>query len=66
MDNGDAGFDFDVFPRFGLRLVWYAGDEEFRPSATILLPSNIDLFFCPEDVVVLSESLVARLAGRPF
>lgn len=62
----DAAFDFDVFPRICVRLVWYAGDEEFSPSATWLLPRNIEAFFCAEDVVVLSERLAARLAGRPF
>ncbi len=63
---GEAAFDFDVFPRVCVRLVWYAGDEEFGPSATWLLPRNIEAFFCAEDVVVLSERLAARLAGRPF
>lgn len=62
----DAAFDFLVFPRVCVRLVWYAGDEEFGASATWLLPRNIEAFFCPEDVVVLSERLGARLAGRPF
>ena len=63
---GDASFDFDVFPRLALRLVWHAPDEEFPPSATLLLPGNIESYFCAEDIVVLSESLVARLGGRPF
>jgi len=63
---GDAAFDFDVFPRVPLRLIWHAGDEEFPPSATILLPANIEAYFSAEDVVVLSECFVARLGGRPF
>jgi len=64
--GGDVAFDFDVFPRLTLRLVWYAADEEFPSSATILLPSNIEDYFCAEDTVVLSERLVSRLCGRPF
>ncbi|HIQ20193.1 MAG TPA: DUF3786 domain-containing protein [Planctomycetes bacterium] len=64
--GGDLAFDFDVFPRVNLRLVWHEPDEEFPPSATLLLPANIEEYFCAEDIVVLSESLVARLAGRPF
>ncbi len=64
--GGDAAFDFDVFPRLTLRLIWHAPDEEFPPWATLLLPRNIEEFFCAEDVVVLSERLVARLGGRPF
>jgi len=64
--GGSAAFDFDVFPRISLRLIWHAPDDEFPPSATMLLPANIESFFCSEDIVVLSESLVARLGGRPF
>ncbi len=64
--GGDMAFDFDVLPRLTLRLVWYAADEEFPPSATILLPRNIEDYFCAEDTVVLSEGLVSRLCGRPF
>lgn len=63
---GDLGFDFPVFPRFTMRLVWHSPDEEFPPAATLLLPANAESFFCAEDLVVLSECLVARLAGRPF
>jgi hypothetical protein len=65
-EGGDLAFDFDPFPRVRLRLVWYAPDEEFPPSATILLPGNIESFYCAEDIVVLSEGLVSRLCGRPF
>jgi len=64
--EGDAAFDFAVFPRLSVRLIWYAPDEEFPPSATLLLPGNIDSYLCAEDIVVLSESLVSRLCGRPF
>ncbi len=64
--GGDVAFDFDLFPQVAFRVVWHAPDEEFPPSATILLPSNIESFFCSEDIVVLSERLVSRLCGRPF
>ena len=63
---GDVGFDFRIYPRIRLRLIWHAGDEELPPSATILLPANIEAFFNVEDTVVLSEGLVARLGGKPF
>ncbi len=64
--GGDAAFRFDVFLRLAIQLIWHAADEEFPPSATVLLPSNTEEWFCTEDVVVLCESLVARLGGRPF
>ena len=65
-EGGDTAFDFDVFPRITLRLIWHAPDEEFPPSATLLLPATVESYFCSEDIVGLSESLVARLGGRPF
>lgn len=63
---GDLGFEFLVFPRLPIRLVWHAGDDEFGPSATLLLPRTIEAFFCIEDIVVLSERLVSRLSGQPY
>ena len=64
--GGDTAFDFDIFPRLCVRVIWHAADEEFPPSATLLLPANIESYFCIEDIVVLSESLVSRLGGRAF
>ena len=65
-DGGSLAFDIDVLPRLRLKLIWHAGDEEFGPSAAILLPRNVTAMFCIEDVVVLSEMLVSRLAAKPF
>ena len=65
-EGGDAAFDLTVFPRLTMRLIWYGPDEEFGPSATLLLPRNIEAFLPVEDIVVLSESLVSRLSGEEF
>jgi len=65
-EEGDLAYDFDLFPRLTHRLIWHAPDEEFPASATLLLPPNIEEYLCSEDVVVLSENLVARLGGRGF
>ncbi len=64
-DGGDTAFFFDVFPRVQVHLIWYAPDEEFPASATLLLPENIESYFCAEDIVVMSEGLVSRLAVVP-
>jgi len=66
VEGGDAAFDADIFPHITIRLIWHAADEEFPPSATLLLPDTIGAMLCIEDIVVLSESFVARLSGRPF
>ncbi|MFV2066412.1 MAG: DUF3786 domain-containing protein [Pirellulales bacterium] len=64
--GGDMAIEVNVFPRIPVRLIWYAGDEELPPACTLLLPANIDSFLCTEDIVVLSESFVSRLSGKPF
>ncbi len=66
VDAGDMAFDLDVLPRLSVRVIWYAGDDELPPSATLLLPGRIEAFFCTEDIVVLSESVVSRLSGCEF
>ncbi len=64
--GGQAAWEFGLYPRVRLRLVWYAGDEELAPSASLLLPANIESFFGLEDIVVLSERLISRLSGKLF
>jgi len=66
VDGGDVAFDVHVFPRLKARVIWHDADEEFGPSATLLLPANIEALLCIEDIVVMSERLVARLSGGAF
>jgi hypothetical protein len=64
--GGDMAFDFSVFPRLCVRMIWHGPDAEFPPTATFLLPANVESYLCIEDIVVLSERLVSRLGGRGF
>lgn len=64
--GGDVALEVDIFPRIPLRLVWYDGDDELMPCSKLLLPANIELFLCLEDIVVLSELFVARLNRKPL
>ncbi len=79
VDAGDAAFDFQVYPRLRLRLVWYAAEQAqpanhepqnlepgLPPSAVLLLPRNVQDFLAVEDIVVLSERIVSRLSGDCF
>ncbi len=59
--EGDEGFRLQAFPRLPVAIAWYAGDDEFPPSASFLLPDNAEAFLSIEDLVVLSESVVGRL-----
>ncbi|MBN1345452.1 MAG: DUF3786 domain-containing protein [Phycisphaerae bacterium] len=64
--EGDLNFRFRALPRIPVRLVWYAGDEDFPPNAVFLFQSNVVQLLCPEDIIVLSESIVGAMsrAGR--
>jgi len=60
--EGDLAFRFQVLPRIRLRVVWSAGDEDFPPNAVFLFQSNIVHLLPPEDIIVLSELAVSRMA----
>jgi hypothetical protein len=60
---GDAGFEFRVFPKVPLRLILYAGDEEFAPEANILFGRSIGGMLSPEDIAWLAGMVVYRLIG---
>jgi len=60
---GDAGFEFRVFPKVPLRLILYAGDDEFAPEANILFDRSIGGMLSPEDIAWLAGMLVYRLIG---
>jgi hypothetical protein len=61
LEVGDAGFEFCVFPNVPIRLVLYAGDEEFPAEANILFERGIELGLSPEDVAWMAGMLVYRL-----
>jgi hypothetical protein len=61
VDFGDAGFEFQVFPKVPVRLILHAGDEEFPAEATILFGRSIAHQLSPEDVAWMAGMLVYRL-----
>ena len=61
VEPGDAAFEFSLFPKVPLRLVLWAGDDEFPPDANILFDETIGEIFSPEDVAWLAGMLVYRL-----
>jgi hypothetical protein len=61
VDAGDMGFEFRVFPKVPVRVILYAGDEEFPPEAGILFDRSIGGMLSPEDVAWMAGMLVYRL-----
>ena len=64
VEMGQAAFDFAVFPRAHLRVIWYAGDDELDPGVSFLYEQGITTVFCIEDIVVMSELLVGALSAQ--
>ena len=61
IENGDAGFEFQMFPAVPLQLILWEGDNEFPAEANILFDKTIGLMLSPEDVAWLAGMVVYRL-----
>ncbi len=61
IDIGDAGFEFQVFPKVALQMIIHEGDEEFEPEANILFDATAGEFLSPEDAAWLAGMVVYRL-----
>jgi hypothetical protein len=61
VDFGDAGFEFQVFPKVPIRLILHTADEEFPAEAAILFDRSIGRVLSPEDVAWMAGMLVYRL-----
>ena len=61
IENGDAGFEFNVLPAVSLQLIIWTGDEEFPAEAGILFDKTIGRILSPEDVAWLAGMVVYRL-----
>lgn len=60
--QGDLNFRFQALPRVPVRLVWYAGDEDFPPNAVFLFDSSVVHVLAPEPIIVLSELIVGEMS----
>jgi hypothetical protein len=61
IDTGDAGYEFRLFPNIPVRLILWAGDEEFPAEANVVFDENIGSMLSPEDIAWLAGMLVYRL-----
>ncbi|MGD2185970.1 MAG: DUF3786 domain-containing protein [Desulfobacterales bacterium] len=61
IDTGDVGFEFRLFPNIAVRLILWAGDDEFPAEANIVFDENIKEILSPEDIAWLAGMLVYRL-----
>ena len=59
LPHGDAGYELELLPGYAMRLIVWAGDEEFPPNAQILYSDNFADSFAAEDRVVSGDILIS-------
>ena len=64
VNHGDAGFEFSLIGDYKIRLLVWAGDEEFPPSAQVLYSDNFEEGFAPEDRVVAGDILITAIKAN--
>lgn len=62
---GHAAFEFRALPRILVAAVYWLGDEDFPPSASILFDAAASHYLPTDAVGALGSQLVNRLTGRP-
>ena len=64
LPNGDAGFEFTLVGDFRLRILVWAGDEEFPPNAQVIYTDNFAEGFAAEDRVVAGDILISHIKAH--
>lgn len=60
----DAGFEFTLLGNYRLRMLLWAGDDEFPPSAQLLYSANFVDGFAAEDRVVAGDLLCNEIKAN--
>ncbi len=61
LPNGDAGFEFTLIGDYRMRILVWAGDEEFPPNTQVLYTDNFVEAFAAEDRVVAGDILITHI-----
>ena len=64
LPNGDAGFEFTLIGDYRLRILVWAGDDEFPPNAQVLYTDNFAEGFAAEDRVVCGDILISHIKAH--
>lgn len=59
LPHGDAGYELELLPGYAMRLLVWAGDDEFPPNSQILYSDNFADGFAAEDRVVAGDILIS-------
>lgn len=61
IEFGDASFAFQVLPRVNLAVVYWAGDEEFPPNASVLFDEAASRYLPVDGLANLGRMLTSRI-----
>ena len=61
LNHGDAGFEFNFIGPYKMRILVWAGDEEFPPNTQVLYSDNFADGFAAEDRVVAGDILISHI-----
>lgn len=61
---GDAAFEFEVFPKVFCRIVIWEGDDEIKPSGTILFDSSIQYMMHVESIIGLGGYIINKIINE--
>ncbi len=66
LELGDAAYRFLALPKLPLAVVWWEGDEEFPPKATVLFDATAGEYLPAEGLAILGRILCRKLirAGK--
>ncbi|MDW8067901.1 MAG: DUF3786 domain-containing protein [Anaerolineae bacterium] len=61
LDLGDAGYVFPVLPRIHLAVVYWLGDEDFPPRASVLFEDSAPHYMPTDGLAILGSQLVTQI-----
>ncbi len=59
--GGDKGFEIEFLNGLSVKLLLWAGDDEFPPSSQILFSDNFPAMFTAEDLAFVGDNLINAL-----
>ncbi len=61
LDLGDAGYIFAILPRIHLAAVYWLGDEDFPPRASVLFEDSAAHYMPTDGLAILGSQLVTQI-----
>jgi hypothetical protein len=63
VESGDVAIELTTFPDVDIRMIFWRGDEDFSPEATILFDRNLSRVYTTEDIAVFLLIAVRNIIG---